>query len=60
MDAAWGPLSAFLFYYLFGGKTGAIGAAISFAEESLPFTDAIPMFTIGYLVRKKELSSLPH
>ena len=58
IDAVWGPLSAFLFYYLFGGKTGAVGAAISFAEESLPFTDIIPMFTIGYFVRKRELQNL--
>ena len=57
IDAVWGPLSAFLFYYLFGGKTGAVGAAISFAEESLPFTDIIPMFTIGYFVRKRELQN---
>ena len=55
IDVVWGPLAAFLFYYLFGGKTGAVGAAISFAEESLPFTDFIPMFTIGYFVRKREL-----
>ena len=57
IDVVWGPLSAFLFYYLFGGKTGAVGAAISFAEESLPFTDIIPMFTIGYFVRKRELQN---
>ena len=54
MDLVWAPLSAFLFYLLFGGKTGAIGSAITFAEEALPFTDIIPMFTIGYFVRKRE------
>ena len=54
-DTVWAPLSAFLFYLLFEGKTGTIGAAISFAEEALPFTDLIPMFTIGYFIRKKEL-----
>ena len=54
IDAVWGPLSAFLFYYLFGGKTGAVGAVVSFVEESLPFADIIPMFTIGYFIRKRE------
>lgn len=58
IDALWAPISSILFYYLFGGKTGALGAAITFAEESLPFTDIIPMFTIGYFVRRKELKSL--
>ena len=58
IDALWAPISSVLFYYLFGGKTGALGAAITFAEESLPFTDIIPMFTIGYFVRRKELKSL--
>lgn len=55
IDTAWAPLSAFLFYWLFGGRTGTIGAAITFVEEALPFTDAIPMFTIGYFMRRKEL-----
>jgi hypothetical protein len=54
-DSIWAPLSAFLFYWLFGGKTGTIGAAITFAEEAFPFTDVIPMFTIGYFIRKAEL-----
>ena len=54
IDALWAPISSILFYYLFGGKTGALGAAITFAEESLPFTDMIPMFTIGYFIRKRE------
>ena len=55
IDTIWAPLSAFLFFLLFGGKTGTIGAAITFAEEALPFTDAIPMFTIGYFARKAEI-----
>jgi hypothetical protein len=54
IDVIWAPLSAFLFYWLFGGKTGTIGSAITLAEEALPFTDLIPMFTIGYLVRRFE------
>lgn len=56
IDAGWAPLSAFLYYLLFGGKTGTIGAVINFVEESVPFADAIPMFTIGYFIRKRELA----
>lgn len=59
IDVVWAPVSAFLFYVLFGGKTGTIGAAITFAEEALPFADIIPMFTIGYFIRKKENNRLP-
>ena len=55
IDVVWAPLAAVLFYVLFGGKTGAIGSAIAFAEEILPFADIVPMFTIGYFIRKREL-----
>jgi hypothetical protein len=48
-------MAAFIFYLLFGGKTGTIGAALTFAEEALPFIDVIPMFTIGYFARKAEI-----
>lgn len=57
VDVGWAPLSAFLFYLLFGGKTGVIGAIINFIEESVPFADAIPMFTIGYFIRRREISN---
>ncbi len=57
IDVVWAPLSAFLFYLLFGGKTGTIGSAITLAEEALPFTDFIPMFTLGYWVRRIEVSN---
>jgi hypothetical protein len=45
---------------LFGGKTGIIGAIINFIEESVPFADAIPMFTIGYFIRRREISKAPN
>ncbi len=54
IDIAWAPIAALLFYLAFGGKTGKIGAALTLVEEALPFTDFIPMFTIGYLVRRFE------
>lgn len=49
MDVVWAPISAFLFSVLFGGGKGTI---IAFLEEILPFTDAIPTFTITYFIRK--------
>ena len=51
-DIIWAPISAFVFYKIFGGKTGKIGALISFAEEILPFVDFIPTFTIGYIYNR--------
>jgi len=48
-DILWAPISAYIFYRSFGGKTGKIGSFINFAEELLPFTDIIPTFTLGYL-----------
>lgn len=55
IDIVWAPIAAFIFYLLFGGKTGTIGAALTFAEEALPFIDIVPMFTIGYFARKAEI-----
>jgi hypothetical protein len=55
IDAIWAPVSALFFYLLFGGKTGALGATINFLEESVPFADIFPMFTIGYFIRKREI-----
>ena len=58
IDLIWAPISAFFFFWLFGGKTGALGATINFIEESIPFADLLPMFTIGYFVRKREIKKL--
>lgn len=58
IDLIWAPISAFFFFLLFGGKTGALGAVINFIEESIPFADLLPMFTIGYFVRKREIKKL--
>ena len=55
-DLLWAPLSAYIFYKSFGGKTGKIGSVISFIEELLPFTDFIPTFTLAFIynhIRKK-------
>jgi len=48
-DVVWAPLSAFVFYKIFGGKVGMIGGAINFIEEALPGLDFIPTFTIAWI-----------
>lgn len=50
-DLVWAPISAVIFFKLFGGWKGVLGGAFSFAEELLPFTDFIPTFTLAWLVR---------
>jgi len=52
LDIAWAPISAYIFYRSFGGKTGAIGSIINFVEEVLPFVDFIPTFTIAYFYKR--------
>ena len=51
-DLLWAPISAYIFYRSFGGKTGRIGSFINLAEELLPFTDIIPTFTLGYFYNR--------
>ncbi|WP_046755766.1 hypothetical protein [Kordia jejudonensis] len=48
-DVIWAPLSAWLMTRLYKGNSGKIGAVITFVEEALPFTDAIPTFTLMWL-----------
>jgi len=50
MDVVWAPISAFIFYRTFGGKTGMVGGIINFVEEALPGADIVPTFTIAWLV----------
>jgi hypothetical protein len=49
-DVLWAPLSAYLFYSMYGGKLGVFGALVSFLEEAFPFTDFVPTFTIGWII----------
>lgn len=58
VDVIWAPLSALIFYKLFGGKFGQIGAALNFLEEIIPYTDVIPSFTIAWFIRKKQADKL--
>ena len=48
-DIVWAPISALIFYKMFGGLKGAFGGIFNFAEEILPFTDFIPSFTIMWV-----------
>ncbi|MCU0375386.1 MAG: hypothetical protein MUF24_08770 [Chitinophagaceae bacterium] len=47
-DLVWAPVSAFVFYFAFGGKRGLLGAMFNFMEEILPFLDFVPTFTIAW------------
>ena len=57
-DIVLAPISALIFYKLFGGRFGQIGAALNFLEEIIPFTDAIPSFTIAWFIRKNQAGKL--
>jgi hypothetical protein len=48
-DLAWAPISALIFFRMFGGWKGAFGGLFSFAEELLPGMDFIPTFTIAWV-----------
>lgn len=54
-DIIWAPISAMIFYKMFGGRIGMIGSVLNFLEEILPFTDVIPSFTIAWFIRKNEI-----
>ncbi len=49
IDVVWAPTSAFLMTKLYQGKSGKVGAVISFFEEAFPFTDIIPSFTLMWI-----------
>jgi hypothetical protein len=57
-DIVWAPISAVIFYMLFGGRFGMIGGVLNFLEEIIPFTDIIPSFTIAWFIRKHESGKL--
>ncbi|MDR2476153.1 MAG: hypothetical protein LBD45_09905 [Bacteroidales bacterium] len=51
-DIVWAPISAWIFYQMYGGRLGIFGAMVNFIEEILPFTDFVPTFTIAWFVKK--------
>ena len=64
LDILWAPLSAIIFFRMFGGSKGFFGGIFNFVEELMPGLDFIPTFTITwfvqYVTRKKTaLSARP-
>ena len=57
LDILWAPVSALIFFRMFGGSRGFFGGIFNFVEELMPGLDFIPTFTITwvmqYLNRKK-------
>jgi hypothetical protein len=48
-DILWAPVSAIIFFRMFGGWKGAFGGVFNFIEEILPGLDFIPSFTLMWL-----------
>ena len=64
LDILWAPVSAMIFFKMFGGKKGLIGGAFNFFEELMPGLDFIPTFTITWAVqyfsrKKNTITILP-
>jgi hypothetical protein len=61
-ELVWAPISALIFWRMFGFRKGFLGGIFSFVEELIPGIDFIPTFTIMWFVqfarRKKESLSL--
>lgn len=51
LDVLWAPVSAFIFFRMFGGTKGMIGGAVNFFEELMPGLDFIPTFTIAWAIQ---------
>ena len=50
MDVLWAPVSAIIFWKMFGFRKGFFGGVFSFLEELAPGLDFIPTFTINWLL----------
>ena len=51
-DIVWAPISAIIFYFVFGKRKALFGAAFSLVEELIPVVNFIPTFTIAWLWQK--------
>jgi len=62
IEMLFAPISAVIYFRMFGGKKGFFGGIFNFIEELIPGLDFIPTFTITWFVqyasRKKESMSL--
>jgi hypothetical protein len=63
LDILWAPISAIIFWRMFGGSKGIFGGLFNFFEEIMPGLDFIPTFTIMWYIqysrRKKESRNVP-
>lgn len=61
-ELIWAPISALIFWRMFGFHKGFFGGIFSFIEELIPGIDFIPTFTIMWFIqyakRKKENFSI--
>jgi hypothetical protein len=61
-ELIWAPISAIMFWKMFGFRKGFMGGIFSFIEELIPGIDFIPTFTIMWFIqyakRKKESFSV--
>jgi hypothetical protein len=61
-ELIWAPISAIVFWRMFGFHKGFFGGIFSFIEELIPGIDFIPTFTIMWFIqyakRKKENYSI--
>ncbi|MFL5789352.1 MAG: hypothetical protein ACJ748_14930 [Flavisolibacter sp.] len=61
-ELIWAPISAIIFWKMFGFRKGFFGGIFSFIEELIPGLDFIPTFTIMWFVQylriKKGTTSL--
>ncbi|CAL1521145.1 hypothetical protein [Chitinophaga sp. MM2321] len=51
-DLVWAPISAIIFYRMFGGSLGTFGSVFNFLEELFPGTDIIPSFTLAWALKR--------
>lgn len=62
-ELIWAPISALIFWKMFGMRKGFFGGIFSFIEELIPGIDFIPTFTIMWFIqyskRKKESNYSP-
>ena len=51
-DVIWAPISAIIFYRMFGGTLGTFGSLFNFMEELFPGLDFIPTFTLSWVMQR--------
>jgi hypothetical protein len=51
-DVIWAPLSAIVFYRMFGGTLGTFGSLFNFMEELFPGLDFVPTFTFSWVLQR--------